>query len=198
MKKMLLAALAATMCSSAFATNLIYNNQVLTFNDPFFDRVDEFGSPDFNGLEVNYKAFDFYVTASGTYDVEMAIRDSNSSADTYLLLYTNSFDPLNPTVNFNSGSDDSNEDLNVLTSNTYYFSSEGRSTINSIALTANTQYIAVATTFDFSATLFDDITYDLGIGNGQGDVIAGAPVPEPATMLIMGGIALAAARRRRK
>jgi len=197
MKKLIITAIATTFTTAAFAGNLVYNNQVMTFNDPFFDRVDIFGDPDPTGLEVNYKSFDFYVTASGNYDIEMGIRNSNVSADTYLLIYSPSFNPGNPTMDFVAGSDDSNEDLTVLTVGSYYFSSEGRSTVNGLALTANVQYYAVATTYDFSATLFDDMTYDLGIGNGPGDVIAGAPVPEPATMIVMGGIALAAARRRR-
>ena len=124
MKKLLLIAVAMSTCVPAFAANLVYNNQVMTFNDPFFDRVDEFGDLDSNGLEVNYKAFDFYVTATGAYDIEMAIRDSNIAADTYLLIYSPSFDPADATLNFLAGSDDSNEELTVLTANTYYFSSE--------------------------------------------------------------------------
>lgn len=197
MKKLAITAFAVAVSTSAFAVDLVLNNQVLTFNDPTFNRVDIWGDPDGAGLEVNYRTLNFYVTQTGTYDLEMAVRDTNTSADTFLLLYSPSFNPGDATLNFVAGSDDSNEDLMVL-SGSYYFSSDGRSTINGINLDANTQYIAVMTTYDFSATIFDDVIYDLGIGNGQGDVIAGAPVPEPATMLILGGVALAAARRKRK
>lgn len=162
-----------------------------------YNRVDETGVFDGNGDQVNYHLLSFYVTQSGTYDLEMAIRSSNQTADTYLFLYDGGLNPLDASENFLAGSDDSSDDLTVL-SGDYHISNQGRSRIGQFDLLANHQYQTVMTSFDFSATFFQDMTYDLGIGNGQGDVIAGSPVPEPTTLLVLGSGAVASLLRKRR
>jgi hypothetical protein len=198
MKKTLITLTTLFCCSHAFAVDLIINDNVLTFDDPLFDRADESGALDPSGLQVNYHTLDFYVTQSGTYDVEMAIKSANTAADTYLFVYSPGLDPADATLNFLAGNDDSADALTVL-SGAYQSGNQGRSTLHGLSLIGNTQYQAVFTTFDFSPTFFDEFSYDLGIGNGQGDVFEGqAPVPEPASLTVLGLAALTALMSRRK
>lgn len=195
MKRLLLIALTASAIPSAFAFDLVVNNRVMDIFDPMYDRVDEFGVLDPNGQQVNYHVLDFYVTQSGLYDLEMAVRSANEARDTYLFLYDTALDPNDATINFLAGNDDNSDDLSVL-SGSYHTSFEGRSRINQFSLTANHQYQAVLTSYDFSATFFQEMTYDVGIGNGVGNVIQGSPVPEPASLLVLGAGAAALLRRR--
>jgi hypothetical protein len=198
MKKILFI-LTALVCSSyIFASDLVITNNLLTESDPLFDRVDESGALDPAGMGVNYHTLSFYVTQSGAYDVEMGVLTSNDPADTFLLVYAPGLNPSDATQSFLAGNDDSADALNVL-SGSYRSGSAGRSALHGLFLTANTQYQAVLTTWWFVDTFFDEVTYDVGIGNGQGDVIAGsAPVPEPATLTILGIATLGLLRARRK
>lgn len=194
MKKLGIFVLAAISTSNALAANLIINNQVLSSTDPTYQRAFADGSGlSGAGNGVNYRTYDFYVTVSGTYDAEMGVRTGNTAWDTFAFIYSPSLTPSNALLNYVAGNDDTGVAMTVLTVESYFTGTSGRSRMVGVNLIAGQQYQFVATAFDPTQTGI----FDIGIGNGQGDVIAGA-VPEPATMTVLGLAALAAARRRKQ
>lgn len=195
MKRIALIALAAVATTNAFAANLVINNEVLAATDPTYQRAFADGSGlSSAGNGVHYRTYDFYVTVSGTYNAEMGVRTSNAAWDTFAFIYSPSLDSTNALLNFIAGDDDSSDPATVLTTETYFTGTSGFSQIVGVNLVAGQQYQFVATAFDPTELGI----FDIGIGNGQGDVIAGSVVPEPASMIILGGAALAAISRRRK
>ena len=131
------------------------------------------------GTDNPYEVTTFTVDTTGTYTLAL----NSDVFDTFLSLYSPSFDPSNALANILAVDDDGGPDFNSLISFT---------------LTSGTTYLAVATGFapeDFGAyTLTLDGPGDITLGGG------GGLVPEPATWAMMiGGFGLAGgALRRRK
>ena len=189
MKKFVLFAAFSALAAQSFAADLILLNEELTANDPTYQRAFADGSGlSSSGNGVHYKTYDFSVTATGAYTFEMAVRDSNTTWDTFMFVYSPALNSSNALLNYVAGNDDTTAALTLLTANTYFSGSAGRSRMV-VNLTAGQQYQFVATGFDPTEVGL----YDMAIGGGPGDV-----VPEPATMAILGVAALAAARRRKK
>ncbi len=112
-----------------------------------------------------------------------------------IFIYESAFNPASAVANYKGGNDDYFSTFTILTG-TYAQKSRIDTPqavgSGSSVLTANTQYYAVTTSFSNGVTG----TYDNAIG-GVGTVNAGSPVPEPASLAILGLGALALVRRRR-
>lgn len=196
MKRMAILAAVATLSVGAQAANLFWSGD--TTGGPTFNRPVSLTGLSGVGTAVAYQVQVFHVTVSGDYEFEA---HADTLWDTYILLYEGGFDPNSPLTNIIGGDDDFGGSFTMLTNNGGVGAGIGSSKLDTpvngfgaMSLTAGVNYYAVVTGFgnaDFGA-------YDAAIGNGQGDVIAGA-VPEPTTMAIFGlGAAALAARKRRK
>lgn len=211
MKKVLLISVAALAASGAFAAPF-YTSGALTANSPTFDAPGGSGV----GTALQYYSFmQFQVTASGAYDMEMSSLNTSTSAasnalDTLMVLYTGSFNPASPTgqTSFN---DDFTGALTVLpgpyagigytTAATGFSGLQPSSRLAAQNLTTGVDYFLVFTSFrstDFVSTSGSaQATGSFVVGiNGPGDVTN--PVPEPASMVVLGAAALAAAARKRR
>ena len=196
MRKIALLALALA-ASSAFAQNLLGNGD--TTGQPTFNRPTTMVALSGVGTAVPYVAIPFWVTVTGNYVMEV---NGVSHTDTYALLYVNSFTAATPLVNLQDGDDDFSGTFTVLSGTGQGFASSRiasteTTNFNDPAgsnLLADTQYYLVVTGFGNT----DFGTFNYGIGGGQGQVNAGSPVPEPATMVVLAGMAVAAAARRRR
>lgn len=211
MKKVLLISVAALAASSAFAAPF-YTSGALTANSPTFDAPGGSGV----GTALQYYSFmQFQVSVSGAYTMEMSSLNTSTSGvsnalDTLLVLYTGSFNPASPTGQ-TAFSDDFTGSLTVLpgpyagigltNTATGFQNAQPSSRLAGVNLVAGTDYFAVFSSFrstDFvSTTAAGQATgnYYFGI-DGPGDTIPA--VPEPATMVVLGAAALAAAARKRR
>jgi hypothetical protein len=187
----------------------------------FFDGVLTTGSPTFvnpggasgTGFVHYYNVLQFTVDLSGTYTFEAASPNTNpanpsNALDTYLRLYSGSFNPASPGAGIASN-DDFTGTLTVLpgpyagtvsATATGFTGAQPSSRMLNVALTAGTQYFLINTSFRqvgyVSTTNEGQATghyYD-GI-SGQGNINV---VPEPASMAVLGIGALALLRRRKK
>lgn len=107
-----------------------------------------------------YQAFPFYVSADGSYTLTVTAANLAGSSDTFMILYQGSFDPASPLTGCLAINDDGGGALGL------------KSQIPNYALTANTQYTMVISSFGqnksgtFSGTI-----------SGPGDVMLGLYQP---------------------
>ncbi|MBS1709851.1 MAG: PEP-CTERM sorting domain-containing protein [Armatimonadetes bacterium] len=196
MKRLLSISLLALAASSAFAGTLIQTG-TWDGSSPRWNRPLEDGSG-LSGLGIDnvYTAIKFTVSASSTYTFELGNPvNSVNNIDTFLVLYKDAFDPSNGLANFVAANDDNGAAFTVLADGGYKAGSILRSSFSS-ALDAGTTYYLVATTFWNYDPNFDDNHGDYGVGiGGRGDI--NPPVPEPASLAVLGLGALALKRRKR-
>ncbi|MEZ5164149.1 MAG: PEP-CTERM sorting domain-containing protein [Fimbriimonadaceae bacterium] len=198
MKRLALLAVVATLAAGAQAVNLFYSGD--TTGGSTWNRPLSMTGLSGVGTAVSYHVQEFHVTVSGNYEFEVF---GTTHPDTYIFLYQGAFDPNNQFVGLVGGDDDFSSSFTMLSDNGgigggFNSSKMGGGTGDfgdqGVAMTAGVSYFAVVTGFGNG----DAGEFNAAIGNGQGDVIAGA-VPEPTTMAIFGlGAAALAARKRRK
>ncbi len=207
MRKLLIVSGATLLAAGAFAQTAYWSG-ALTANSPTFNRPTSTGGAG-GRPGAAYSVQGFTVTVSGTYTFESSSFSVNGAPtlDTFIFIYSGSFDPNNPTNNFLAANDDFNGTLSLLpgpysgvglTSTGTGSSGTQPSSQVMASLTAGTQYYAVQSGW-----------YAANDTNGRGvgpywDAIGGGPgtvnlttVPEPASMAALGLGALALIRRRK-
>lgn len=188
MIKPILSLVGLSLLASFSSAQLLWSGTI-DANDPTYNRLLQDGSALSGvGTAVGYDVQAFYVSATGAYNFE-----SGQSWDGFIFVYANSFNAATPLANYQAGSDDVSDAFSIVAGT---FSNKSRTDAShgagSMVLTANTQYYAVTTSFGNGGTG----DYSNGIG-GVGTVTAGSPVPEPASLAVLGLGALALIRRRR-
>jgi hypothetical protein len=173
--------LTALGVSAVRADEITLTGNTATGADGRFNRpVEGGGSLSAVGTNVPYIAYQFTVTASGSYNFLMTSQPP--TFDTFLILYSGSFNPASGLANFVIGSDDL---LGSLTQSGF-----------AANLTAGTTYILVAAGFENS----DAGAFRIRI-NGPGAINL-TPIPEPATLTLLGlglaGVSAAIGRKRRR
>ncbi len=177
MKNVLVAAVAVfTFATPAAAATLVVNGT--TADKPTYNRAFTLTTLSTVGTAVNYESTIFTVDTTGAYTLA-----DDASYDTFLSLYSVSFDAGSPLNNLRAVDDDGGT---------------GSNSLISFALTAGVNYFAVASAYDNNISG----AYTLTIAGPGAITLAGVPaVPEPATwamMLVGFGMIGATTRYRRR
>lgn len=189
-KRLAAVAALALVASPALAANFIFGGT--TAGDPTFNRPTSLSSLSGVGTAVPYELVPFFVTASGTYSMEL--HSLTTGYDPYALAYS-SFSSGTPLAGLLNGDDDFSGSLpmlgttvsDALTASLIASGQASNYAAGGLSLTAYTQYYAVVTGFandDFG-------TFEAAVGGGPGDAIGGL-VPEPSS-IVLGALGLAAA-----
>jgi hypothetical protein len=197
----------AVMACFAAAQNAYFTG-TMSAGDPTWNRPLADGSG-LSGVGTNvfFDVQPFYVAASGTFTFETTAPTPNNY-DTFAFIYQNSFNSATPLINFVGGSDDFTGVFSILPgpfavpgSGTGSGGASPASQVLNVALVSGTQYYAINSTFSNGAVG----TYFSGIGGRSVtgapiDVFLGElpPVPEPASLAVLGLGAMALLRKRRK
>lgn len=166
-----------SMGVSARADTLTFSGNTFTNPTGTFNRPVEGGaSLSLLATDVAYSAYRFTVTTGGAYDF-LSTSQESFLLDPFLVLYANSFDPASSLTNYLAANDDFNGSV---TQSGF-----------SVNLLAGTPYFLVTT----GHSVFDSGSF-VNTVNGPGAV---EPIPEPATLFLLGsGLACVAARLRRR
>ncbi|MEA5534913.1 PEP-CTERM sorting domain-containing protein [Crocosphaera sp. XPORK-15E] len=198
--------------SAAMALTFSYSGDLT--GQPTFNRPDAGDPPTglaqfSTAVPFQTQAFTVDTTGSG-YEIigrwqpsSGAPADANPTADGYLFLYQDSFDPLNPLSNILSGDDDFLSG-GIGCSPSFSCSRLPSNNGNSLTLTAGVNYIVVATQFSNPPATGFVSTYTIDIntpGNAQVIFPTAASVPEPTAIVglfLVGGMGLLSKRQKQK
>jgi hypothetical protein len=164
----------------------------LNYERTLFGGAAQLSLPGVYHYNVAYQFFN--PTVSGSYSIGIA----DTSYDPVLIVYSGqtSF----PTSSPGSGAIGLNDDGLTLDFNGLAISSEYNPIIRNLSLTAGTNYLLAATSYDFSSDIPLPLTFFV-YGPGQVAVGGSGTIPEPSSYAaILGGLVLAAvgARRRKR
>ena len=188
-KKFLFAvAVAALFAAPSMADTVTFSGN--TTGGPTYNRTETGAAPgtiSAIGTAVRYSVFQVNVSATGNYS--FLSTSTTPLYDPFIALYTNSFNPPTPLVNFTIANN------NLTPPN---FTQSGLGVLSPLSLTTGVNYFLVQSGFDNND--FGAFTI---VANGPGTITVtpggGAPIPEPTTMILLGtGLAGLAARARQR